>query len=427
MRFIALDVHRDFCEVAIKDESGLRLAGKVKTAAAELQLFAQSLAPDDQVALEATEPALHIARILEPHVGAVVIANTRKLRAIAESKVKTDKVDASTLCELLAAGFLPAVWAPDEFTRALRRRLQRRAKLVRARTRAKNECHAVLARNLKGKPPMSDVFGKKGRQWLAALELAADESETIGCCLREVDFLDSEIALIERELAVQALSSEEIRRLMTVPGVSLVSAATFVAVVGDVRRFSSPKKLVSYMGLDPRVRQSGEAPARHGRISKQGSAQARHMLCEAAWVLIRTPGPLRAFYGRVRARRGAQIALVATARKLSVLFWHLLTREEDYAFERPTLTRRKLRGLELKAKDGRRSWPSGHSVGTKQDREREREFAEQVETAYRRLVADWQPRAPKSGAGATRGRAFSSHLLGEETAARQGTAPEPAL
>jgi transposase len=427
MRFIALDVHRDFCEVAIKDESGLRLAGKVKTAVAELQLFAQSLSPDDQVALEASEPALQIARILEPHVGAVAIANTRKLRAIAESKVKTDKLDASTLCELLAAGFLPAVWSPDEFTRALRRRLQRRAKLVRARTRAKNECHAVLARNLKGKPPMSDICGKKGRRWLAALELPADESETVACCLREVDFLDSEIALIERELAAQALSCEEIRRLMSVPGVSLVSAATFVAVVGDAKRFSSPKKLVSYVGLDPRVRQSGEAPARHGRISKQGSPEARHMLCEAAWVLIRTPGPLRAFYERVRARRGAQIALVATARKLSVLFWHLLTREEDYAFERPTLTRRKLRGLELKAKDGRRSWPSGHSVGTKQDREREREFAEQVETAYRRLVADWQPRAPRSGAGATRGRASSSHLLGEETAARQGSAPEPAL
>jgi transposase len=426
MRSISLDVHRDFCEVAIKDESGLRLAGRVKSSPAELELFAQSLAPDDQVALEATGPALAIARILEPHVGRVVIANTRKLRAIAESKVKTDKVDAKTLCELLAAGFLPAVWCPDESTRALRRRLQRRSKLVRSRTRAKNECHAVLARNLKGRSPMTDVFGKAGRQWLAALELPADERETLECCLREVDFLDSEVALIERELARVALDCQEIRRLMTVPGVSLVSAATFVAVVGDVHRFHSAKKLVSYMGLDPRVRQSGEAPARHGRISKQGSAEARHMLCEAAWVLIRTPGPLHAFYERVRARRGAQIALVATARKLSVLFWHLLTREEDYAFERPSLTRRKLRGLELKAKDGRRSWPSGHALSTMQEREHEREFAEQIETAYRRFVEDWQSK-PKSGAGATRGRAFSSHLLGEETAARQGTAPEPAL
>jgi transposase len=123
MRSIALDVHRDFCEVAIKDGRGLRLAGRVKTSPAELELFAQSLASDDQVALEATGAAQAIARILEPHVGGVVVANTRKLRAIAESKVKTDKADAKTLCELLAAGFLPAVWSPDEFTRALRRRL----------------------------------------------------------------------------------------------------------------------------------------------------------------------------------------------------------------------------------------------------------------------------------------------------------------
>jgi transposase len=428
MRFIGLDVHRDFCEVAIKDESGLRLAGRVKTSVEELELFAASLGPDGQVALEATGPALQIARILEPHVGRVVIANTRKLRAIAESKVKTDKLDARTLCELLAAGFLPAVWSPDEWTRALRRRLQRRAKLVRSRTRAKNECHAVLARNLKGRPPMSDVFGKKGRQWLAALELPADERETVEGCLREVDFLDCEVGLIERELASEALDSEAIRRLLSVPGVSLVSAATFVAVAGDIHRFSSPKKLVSYVGLDPRVRQSGEAPARHGRISKQGSPEARHMLCEAAWVAVRTPGPLRAFYERVRARRGAQIALVATARKLSVLFWHLLTREQDYAFGRPSLTRRKLRALELKTEQGwRRGRYSGPRVHeTKTERQHEREFSDQVETAYRRLVKDWQPK-PKSGAGATRGRASSSHLLGEETAARQGSAPNPAL
>src|SRR5437016_7604559 len=143
MRSIALDVHRDFCEVAIKDESGLRLAGRVKSSVSELELFAQSLAPDDEVALEATGGALAIARILEGHVARVVIANTRKLSAIAESKVKTDKVDAKTLCELLAAGFLPAVWSPDEFTRALRQ-----------------------------------------RRWLAALELPADERETVEGCLR---------------------------------------------------------------------------------------------------------------------------------------------------------------------------------------------------------------------------------------------------
>ena len=131
------------------------------------------------------------------------------------------------------------------------------------------------------------------------------------------------------------------------------------------------------------------------------------MLCEAAWVAVRTPGPLRAFYERVRARRGAQIALVATARKLGVLFWHLLTREEDYAFGRPSLTRRKLRALELKTQEGwRRGRYSGPRVNeSRKEREREAEFAEQMESAYRRLVQDWQPKPKKKGAGATPGRA----------------------
>src|SRR6266511_1145927 len=131
MRSIALDVHRSFCEVAIKEGTKLRSGRRIKTSVAELELFAKSLAADDQVALEASGPALAIKRILEPHVGRVVIANTRKVRAIAEAKVKTDKVDARTLCELLDAGFLPEVFGPDEDTRALRRRLARRAALVR--------------------------------------------------------------------------------------------------------------------------------------------------------------------------------------------------------------------------------------------------------------------------------------------------------
>jgi transposase len=425
MRSIALDVHRDFCEVAIKDGAEVRSAGRLKTTAEELELFARSLGPEDQVALEATGPALEIKRLIEPHVGRVVIANTRRLRAIAEARVKTDRVDARTLCELLDAGFLPEVWSPQEETRALRRRLQRRAALVRQRTRAKNELHAVLSRNLKGRPPMSDVFGVRGREWLSALALPPDERETVAGCLRQVDFLDREVDALERGLARSALASEEIRRLMTVPGVSLVSAATFVATVGDIGRFPSPKRLVSYVGLDPRVRQSGEAPARHGRISKQGSPAARHVLCEAAWIVVRTPGPLRAFYERVRARRGAQIALVATARKLCVLCWHLLTRGQDYAFGRPSLTRHKLRRLELIAGDPSHRGRRSGSGASKREQAHERELSEQFERAYRRLVEDWQRAPNKKGAGATRGRASRGPSSGQ--AARQGSAPEPAL
>jgi transposase len=218
MRSIALDVHRDFCEVAIKEGGELRSAGRVKTSVAALELFAQSLAKDDQVALEATGPANAIARILAPHVGRVVIANTRRVRAIAEAKVKSDKVDAATLCELLEAGFLPAVWSPDEQTRVLRGLLGRRDRLVRSRTRAKNAVHAALGRELKGRPPVSDLFGREGRAWLERLALPAHERQIVASCLGEVDFLSGEIAALEAELAKLALSSEQVKRLMTVPG-----------------------------------------------------------------------------------------------------------------------------------------------------------------------------------------------------------------
>jgi transposase len=115
------------------------------------------------VALEATGNALAIARALEPHAARVVVATRTELRAITEAKVKTDRRDARTLARLLAAGLLRGCWLPDEQTRAPRRRLARRAQLVRQRTRAKNEVHAVLMRTLKGRPPVTDAFGKRGR------------------------------------------------------------------------------------------------------------------------------------------------------------------------------------------------------------------------------------------------------------------------
>jgi transposase len=109
------------------------------------------------------------------------------------------------------------------------------------------------------------------------------------------------------------------------------------------------RKLVAYLGLDPKVRQSGDAPARSGRISKRGSAGARWALVEAAWSVVLQPGPLHAFYDRTRARRGHGKAIVATARKLAILFWCMLTRGEDYAHQQPSLTKKKLRRLEITA------------------------------------------------------------------------------
>ena len=279
-------------------------------------------------------------------------------------------------------------------------------------------------------PGVSDLFGKAGRAWLARVELPFDERVTIEGCLRQIAFLDAEIAIVEQAIAERALASSEIRRLLTVPGVDMITAATFMAFVGDIARFCTPRQLVGYFGLDPKVRQSGSGPARHGRISKEGASEARHVLCEAAKAAARTPGPLRAFAHRVRARRGSNIATVAVARKLCVLFWHLLSTSEDYAYGRPSLTAKKLRRLELLlGAQPRRGRTPGvpADYGRKALRDQERQLTAHAEQAYRRLVADWSASGPKktAGAGAANGARTSRPSTGQ--AARQATAPEPAL
>src|SRR5213592_4195506 len=424
MRFIALDVHRDFCEVAIAEGGQVRRAGRVETMPATLELFAQSLAVDDQVVLEATGNALAIARIIEPHVGRVVLANPKAVKNATQS-AKTDKLDARTLVRLLAAGFLPEVWTPDEQTRVLRRRISRRAQLVRQRTREKNQVHAILIRNLKQRSPAADLFGAAGRRWLAGQQLPADEREMVEACLRGIDFLDREVAAIDRALAELVLASPELRRLLTLPGVNFVTACALLAAVGDVRRFPSARQLVSYLGLDPRVRQSGSEPARHGRISKQGPGETRHVLVEAAWHAARTAGPLRAFHERVAVRRGRNIATVAVARKLAVIAWHMLNRGEDYAFAHPSLVREKIRKLELATGAERRKGKRNpvRVFATREQHQLDKELAAQAELAYRRLVQDWQPAS--KGTGAAPGRASRRPSSGQ--AARQETAPPPAL
>ena len=426
MRFIALDVHRDFCEVAIAEDGGTRSAGRVRTEPGELELFAQSLGADDEVVLEATGNALAIARIIEPHVARVVLANPKTVKGLTQAGPKTDKIDARTLARLLAGGFVPEVWAVDEPTRVLRRRIARRAQLVKQRTREKNQVHAILIRNLRQRPPTSDLFGVAGRRWLAEQELPADEREMVEACLRQIDFLDEEIVHVDRVLAELALTSPAMRRLMTLPGISFVTAAALLAAIGDINRFPSAGHLVSYLGIDPRVRQSGSEPARHGSISKQGPGEARHLLVEAAWHAARTTGPLRAFAERIASRRGSQVAVVAVARKLVVIAWHMLVRGEDYAFARPSLVREKLRRAELLVGAERRQGKRNpvRVFATKGQHRLEKQLAAQAEIAYRRLVQDWQP-AIKKGAGAAPGRATRGPSSGQ--AARQDTAPRPAL
>lgn len=381
MRTFGVDIHRRFAEVAMHEDGRTTRVGRIELE--QIEVFANSLIADDVVVIESTAVTWAVVELLGRHAGRVIVSNPLKTKAIASAKVKTDKVDARVLAELGASGFIAEVWIPGPELRALRRRVAHRARLVSEKRRHRNQLHAVLMRNLVD-IAATDLFGKKGREALERVELPEGEREQVEATLRLHDAVEAELAILERSLSDVALESAEVRRLMTIPGIGAVTALGLCALIGEVGRFPTPRHLVGYLGLDPRVRQSGERQARTGHISRQGQAQARSLLVEASLGAAKSPGPLRAFNARVRARRGSQVAAVATARKLAVLVWHLLTSGEDYRYEAPMLTRRKLRELEQRA--GRTTGLTS-LAGWTAAKKRERTLLEQAERIYTREVA----------------------------------------
>ena len=402
-RVIGMDIHRTFAEVVVWEDGRLRPHGRVDMTRSGLEGFARGLTKDDEVVVEATGYAMAVVRVLSPYAARVIVANPLQVKAIAHARIKTDKIDAGVLAQLRAADFLPEVWVPDPETERRRRLVARRNQVVRHRTRVKNEIHAILAAHLVPPCPHAELFNGPGRAWLAKQVLPDDERATIDRHLRELDRLGEDLAVLDRDIGSAVVDDPAVKRLLTIAGVNVTVAAGLVAAIGDIRRFSSPQKLVSYFGLNPRVRQSGLGLAQHGRISKIGRAHARALLVEAAWAAAKAPGPLHAFFVRIRARRGHQVAAVATARKMAVLVWHLLTKEADYLWARPALVAQKLRGLELQAgrpsKKGNKRG-STYAYNVKELRDREKAIAEQAERAYEHLVASWRPKPGRKRTGA---------------------------
>ena len=396
-RVIGMDIHRTFAEVVFWEDGRLRPTGRVDMTRSGLEGFGRTLAKTDEVVVEATGNAMAVVRVLGPYVARVIVANPLQVKAIAHAQVKTDKIDAGVLASLRAAGFLPEVWVPDADTERLRRLVARRNQVVRHRTRVKNETHAILQAHLVPPCPHADLFGRLGRTWLAQQVLPDDERAAIERHLRELDRLGEDLGVLDKDIAQVAIDDSAVKRLLTITGVNLIVAAGLVAAIGDVSRFNNSEKFVSYVGLNPRVRQSGLGLAQHGRISKHGRSHARAMLVEAAWAASKAPGPLRAFFLRIRARRGHQVAAVAVARKLAVLCWHLLTKEADYLWQRPALVANKVRAMELQAgqpaKKGNKRGPA-YAYNVKELRDREMEVARQAEHVYEQFVGHWQPRGP---------------------------------
>lgn len=353
LRFVGCDVHKRTAVFTILQHNGTRLATYTVPVTREaLAAFAErQLTREDRLAMEATTNTWAVAGVLRPFVQEVVIGNPLKVRAIAEAKIKTDKVDSRVLAELLRCEYLPKVWQPDPETQRLRRLTHRRAALVSDRTRLKNRLHSILHHTLVPLPEC-DLFSKKGIAWLRQVPLAAEEALARESDLRLLEQTELEIAQLDELLVCEAWQ-EKVRLVMSIPGIDYTVAQTCLAAIGDISRFANAKKLAAYLGLNPSTRQSGPH-CYHGPITKQGNAHARWLLVQAAQHLGQYRGPLGQTMRRIIKRKNRSVAVVACARKLAVLLWHVLRSGEPFRYAPPQNLQAKYARLRIRATGQRR-------------------------------------------------------------------------
>jgi transposase len=365
VRYVGLDVHKRVVEACIIDHSGNvvhreRFALNRRT----LELFATKiLQPTDHVAFEATTNCWAVADALRPHVAKLVVSNPLATKAIAQAKVKTDKVDAHVLAQLLRCDFLPAVWQPDEATRRLRELTGRRSALVGQRTMMRNRIHSVLAMRLI-EVTRKKLFDAEGLAWLKSVEIDEQGRMLIDSDLGQLEFLQKEIAAMDLELAKRGHANDAVKLLMTLPGADVATAEGLLAAWGDFTRFPDADHAASYLGLAPSTKQSAEH-CYHGPITKRGNSHARWMLIEAAQHLDKHPGPLGHFFRRLMKKKCRNVAVVAAARKLAMIAWLMLMRNEPYRYAIPRSTETKLARLRVKASGQKRK--TGTPKGAKRE------------------------------------------------------------
>jgi transposase len=354
-RFVALDVHKHYVMVAAIDAAQqVVLTPRTLSLERFAQWAPEHLRPTDQVVLEATTNAWTLYDQLAPLVQEVQMAHPLLVKLISAARVKTDTRDTLHLARLLAAGLIPAVWVPPAPVRALRMLVAHRQRLVRQRPQAANRLHSVLHAHQIAPPP-GRLGSSESQAWWDQLELPAVERLRVQqdrTILQTVEHLIAEVDAEMTRLSTQAPWKELAPFVMQLPGFAVVTSMTVLAAIGDSTRFPSAKQLVGYSGLGASVHASGQT-YHTGPITKQGRRELRTVLVEAAWSAVTHPPFWKAEFERLVPALGKGKAIVAIARKLLVVVWHVLTHQvADRHADRPMVTRKLQR------------WGASHGLAT---------------------------------------------------------------
>ena len=340
MLHVGIDAHKKYSQVSVKDQQGQtmderRLWHDDKEG---MRRYFSELPGPKAAVLEATRNWYWIYDLLEECFDTVKLSHPAKTKLIAEAKVKTDKIDARVLAELLRTGFLPEAYVPSRELREQRELHRFRVCLVCLRTKLKNRVHAVLAK-LGIDQPRSDLFGAGGRQFLEALELDETYAEEVKSCVRLIDAIEGEVKMCLKAIRKNLRQDERAKLLMSVPGIGEIFAYLVLCEIGRIERFVSVKHFVSYSALAPTTRQSA-GHVWHGHVGRQGNLFLKWAFVEAANIAKDKDPALGALFESLSRAKGESKAKVAVARKIAIAVYHILRTGEPYRHNR--LTKRHL-------------------------------------------------------------------------------------
>jgi len=331
--YLGIDLHLKRTYLVLMTKTGKILEQK-RIRNDKLKEFLNKHIPKETYAvMEATRNWEFLYDFLQKKVDRVEIAHPKKLKAIASSTVKTDKIDAEVLAHLARLNYLPIAYAAPQEVRDLRLYIRHREWLVRQRTQAKNRIKSVLARyNLVA--PMSDLFGVKGREYLKGVleEVRPMAKRVILDQLMLIDMHNERIQALEEDLALSPEQQKDVRLIESVPGIGRINGVTVLAEIGEIKRFGSAKALCHWAGLTPRVRKSDQV-VHHGRITKEGSPYIRSAMTRAATIASRVSPKWYDVHERMVSRCDKRGAKVVVARRLLAVIYYILKRQQPYQEE----------------------------------------------------------------------------------------------
>ena len=341
MNYVGIDYHKKYSHVtAVNEEGQVMQSRRLDNEPEIFQEFFRELEGRSKAVVEASRTWGVMYDLLEEVDGieSVTLAHPLKVRAIAEARVKTDKIDAETLAQLLRADLIPSAHVPDRETRLMKEMVRQRVFLVRMRTTLKNRIHVLLDRLHIPMPVVTDLFGKKGTNYLKGLNLPGIDGEILREDLKLLEILNGLIMQARQEIELRFSDDGRVQLLKTVPGLGPILASVVALEIDDIGRFSSPKKLASYAGLVPSTYSSG-GRTYHGRLIPMCNKWLKWAFVEAAWSATRCSAFCRSFYESRKRRKGAHTAAIALARRLTEIVWHILKEKRIYEERLPRFKR----------------------------------------------------------------------------------------